>query len=84
MVKSFELTDDEQRIAIYTGIITSAFTFAEFSAIIFWGWLSDKVGRKPVLLFGLAGTSMSMLIFGFAQSLPTALLARGLGGLLNG
>jgi MFS family permease len=83
MVKSFGVTDESQ-IAIYTGLITSSFAFAEFAASIFWGWLSDRVGRKPVLLTGLAGTGISMLMFGFAPNLRMALFARALGGFLNG
>ena len=84
MVQTFGITNDEKQISIYAGMVTSAFAIAEFSASIFWGWLSDKIGRKPVLLTGLAGTGISMLVFGFAKSLPVALLARTLGGLLNG
>jgi len=37
-----------------------------------------------VLLAGLAGTAVSMLVFGLAPNLPIALLGRALGGLLNG
>ncbi|KAL2159008.1 hypothetical protein VTH06DRAFT_3039 [Thermothelomyces fergusii] len=84
MVKDFRLTEDESRISFYAGMVTSAFTFAEFSTSVFWGRLSDKVGRKPVLLMGMAGTGLSVLIFGFAPSLPVALFARALGGFLNG
>lgn len=84
MVKSFKITDDERQIAMYAGMVTSAFAMAEFLASIFWGRLSDRVGRKPVLLTGLTGTGISMVIFGFAPSLPIALLARFLGGILNG
>lgn len=83
MVKSFGITDARE-IAVYTGLVTSIFAIAEFSASIFWGWLSDRVGRKPVLLTGLAGTGVSMLMFGFAHNLPMALVARALGGFLNG
>ncbi|KAL2167390.1 hypothetical protein VTG60DRAFT_1340 [Thermothelomyces hinnuleus] len=84
MVKDFRLTEDESQISFYAGMVTSAFTFAEFSTSVFWGRLSDKVGRKPVLLMGMAGTGLSVLIFGFAPSLPVALFARALGGFLNG
>lgn len=84
MVDSFKITDDNSRIAVYAGMVTSAFAFAEFSTGLVWGRLSDKIGRKPVLLTGLAGTALSMLLFGFASNLPVALLARALGGLLNG
>ena len=84
MVASFKVTADEHQIAIYAGLVTSSFAFAEFSTGVLWGRISDRVGRKPILLTGLAGTGLSMLVFGFAPSLPVALLARALGGLLNG
>ena len=84
MILSFKITADDRQIAIYAGMVTSAFAFAEFSTGIVWGKLSDRVGRKPVLLSGLAGTLLSMLVFGFAPSLPVALVGRALGGLLNG
>ncbi|KAI9825701.1 MAG: hypothetical protein M1832_001045 [Thelocarpon impressellum] len=84
MISSFEITSDDRQIAIYAGMVTSAFAFAEFSTGVVWGRLSDRIGRKPVLLTGLAGTGLSMLIFGFATNLPMALLGRALGGVLNG
>ena len=83
MIKSFGIME-ETKVAIYAGMVTSAFAFAEFSSGVVWGRLSDRIGRKPILLTGLFGTALSMLIFGFAPSLPVALLARALGGLLNG
>ena len=84
MISSFHITSDNSQIAIYAGMVTSAFAFAEFSTGMVWGRLSDRVGRKPVLIGGLAGTGLSMMIFGFAPNLPVALLGRALGGLLNG
>lgn len=84
MVKDFNITHDKTQISWYAGLVTSAFTIAEFSTSLFWGRLSDKVGRKPVLLMGLGGTGLSVLLFGFSQSLTVALFARFLGGFLNG
>jgi MFS family permease len=84
MIEDFKITNNKDQIAVYAGMVTSAFAFAEFSSGVPWGRLSDKIGRKPVLLFGLAGTALSMIMFGFARSFPVALLARALGGLLNG
>lgn len=84
MVESFHVTDNDQKIAVFAGMITSAFTFAEFSSGLFWGRLSDRIGRKPVLIMGLVGTAISMLVFGFSPNLTTAMIARALGGLLNG
>lgn len=84
MVLSFNITQDERQVSIYAGMVTSAFALAEFSASVFWGRLSDRVGRKPVLLTGLAGTGVSILAFGFSLNLPMALVARAVGGILNG
>lgn len=84
MIEDFGITADPNKIAVYAGMVTSAFTLAEFATGVMWGKLSDKIGRKPVLLSGLIGTAISVLIFGFAPSLPVALFARAMGGLLNG
>ncbi len=84
MVEDFNITDDKTKISVYAGMVTSAFTLAEFSTGVLWGRLSDRIGRKPVLLTGLAGTALSVLVFGFAPNLTVALIARALGGLLNG
>jgi MFS family permease len=84
MIENFGVVKHETEISVYAGMVTSAFAFAEFSSGVPWGRLSDRIGRKPVLLTGLAGTALSMLVFGFAPNLPVALLARALGGLLNG
>jgi MFS family permease len=84
MIESFELTDNENQISMYAGMLITAFAFAEFSTGMLWGRVSDWIGRKPVLIMGLVGTALSMISFGFARSLPGAILARALGGLLNG
>lgn len=84
MIKDFGIAHDESGISMYVGMVTSAFAFAECVSGIFWGRLSDRIGRKKVLLGGLFGTGLSMILFGFAKNLPMALVARALGGLLNG
>ena len=48
-----------------------------------WGMLADRVGRRPVLLVGLAGSAVAPLIFGLADSLAVALFARILDGCLD-
>jgi MFS family permease len=84
MIESFNITQDESQISVYAGMLITAFAFAEFSTGMIWGRISDRVGRKPVLLMGLVGTALSMICFGFARTLPGAIMARALGGLLNG
>lgn len=51
---------------------------------MYWGGLSDRIGRKPVLLLGCVGTMFSMVMMGFASNIWIALVGRVLGGLLNG
>lgn len=65
-------------------MLITAFAFAEFTTGMIWGRISDRVGRKPVLVMGLIGTAISMVCFGFATNLWTAVIARALGGFLNG
>ena len=84
MIETFNITQDESQISVYAGLLITAFAFAEFSTGMIWGRISDRIGRKPVLMMGLVGTALSMICFGFARTLPGAILARALGGLLNG
>jgi MFS family permease len=46
----------------------SLYFAAQAITVLQWGRLSDKVGRKPVLLCGLLGTSVSSLLFGLSRS----------------
>ena len=49
-----------------------------------WCFISDRLGRKPCLIFGLFGTAVSMTLFGLSESLPWAITTRAVCGLLNG
>ncbi|KAE8224649.1 hypothetical protein CF319_g2494 [Tilletia indica] len=68
----------------YAGIVESVFAFVQFLTIFQWGRLSDKIGRKPVLITGLTGTAISITAFGFAHSLAGMVIARSIAGALNG
>ncbi|SPJ74544.1 related to E.coli tetracycline resistance protein TCR1 [Fusarium torulosum] len=82
MVK--DLGIDEKDASLYAGLLVSAYAVAEALTSMGWGVLSDRIGRKPVVLLGLVGVALSSLIFGLAKSYWVALLARFVGGALNG
>ncbi|KAI1460312.1 MFS general substrate transporter [Annulohypoxylon moriforme] len=75
---------DDTDASFYAGLLVSAYAVAEAMTAIGWGALSDRYGRKPVVLFGLGGVAISSLIFGLATEYWVALLARFIGGALNG
>lgn len=83
MVIGFEF-GSKSDASFYCGIIIAAFSLAESFTSIWWGTLSDRIGRKPVLLLGCCGTILSLLVVGFSESFAVALFGRILGGLLNG
>eukprot|EP01113_Clastostelium_recurvatum_P018241 TRINITY_DN2151_c0_g1_i6.p1 TRINITY_DN2151_c0_g1~~TRINITY_DN2151_c0_g1_i6.p1 ORF type:complete len:574 (-),score=120.49 TRINITY_DN2151_c0_g1_i6:28-1749(-) len=83
MVRDFGVAEDDESIGYYAGYLASAFFFGQFVSSFFWGWLSDRVGRRPILLIGLVGSSISILTFGFSSSYAMATGARLFGGLIN-
>ncbi|KAH8993664.1 major facilitator superfamily transporter [Lactarius deliciosus] len=75
---------DEKKVGYYAGLIVSLYFAAEAVTILQWSRLSDKVGRKPVLLFGLLGTIVSSILFGLSRSFSALVFSRCLNGILNG
>lgn len=82
MVKDLGIAEDDA--AFYSGLLVSAYAVAEALTAMGWGAISDVYGRKPVALIGLGGVALSSLLFGFAKTYWVALLARLIGGALNG
>jgi MFS family permease len=66
------------------GLLTAAFSIAQFFATPVLGSLSDKWGRKPLLVISLIGTAVSFVMFGFANSIFMLFAARILDGLTGG
>ncbi|CAO1636295.1 unnamed protein product [Sympodiomycopsis kandeliae] len=73
-----------RNVGLYAGIIESLFMATQCTTLLFWGAQSDRRGRKPILLFGLLGSSASIVLFGLAKSFWFAVVARCLAGALNG
>ncbi len=66
------------------GVLTASFSIAQFFATPVLGSLSDKWGRKPLLVISLAGTCISFLLFAEARVLWILFAARILDGLTGG
>lgn len=62
------------------GLLYSIFSLMQFVFSPVWGRVSDRVGRRPILMLGLAGSVVFYALFGFASNLPAeaAWLALGL------
>ncbi|KAG1740058.1 MFS general substrate transporter [Suillus lakei] len=75
---------DDAAVGYYAGIIESLFFVAQTLTVLRWSRLSDRVGRKPVLLVGLSGTCISMLCFGLSTTFWGLVISRCMCGVLNG
>lgn len=84
MIRDFGVVKDEAQISTYSGYLAASFALMQFIFIVQWGKMSDRVGRKRILLTGLLGTGVCMLLFGFSPNFYFAICVRGLMGALNG
>ncbi|HEY6484693.1 MAG TPA: MFS transporter [Steroidobacteraceae bacterium] len=64
--------------------VMGTYSLCQLIAAPFWGRLSDRYGRRPILMSSLAGACISYLILGFADSIWWLLLSRALGGFMAG
>ncbi|KAK1712115.1 major facilitator superfamily transporter [Colletotrichum lupini] len=71
-------------VGFYSGLIESLFSLTQAVVMIFWGRLSDRIGRKPVLVFSLCGVTIATSIFGMAQTIWQMILFRCLAGVFGG
>ncbi|GAB7346724.1 hypothetical protein MBLNU459_g1834t2 [Dothideomycetes sp. NU459] len=72
------------QVGLYVGLIASSFALAQFATNFFWGWLSDRIGRKPVVLMGTFLTAICFVAFGFCRTLWQAIIVQAMMGLVNG
>ncbi|HTO08752.1 MAG TPA: MFS transporter [Myxococcota bacterium] len=62
------------------GLITALYAVGLVLFLPLWGWVSDRIGRRPVLLVSLLGTAASFVLLASAGSLTMVLIARFMGG----
>ena len=66
------------------GLALAAFAVGNVSVVLYSGRLSDRIGRKPLLIVGLALAAVSTTALGFATSLPLFFLEAVIAGLASG
>ncbi len=67
--------------AFMVGLLSTSFSLMQFAFSPIWGRWSDKIGRRPIILIGLAGSGLSYVALALADSLALVFAARILGGI---
>jgi DHA1 family multidrug resistance protein-like MFS transporter len=65
------------------GLLVATSALLEFLFAPVWGGVSDRIGRKPVLMLGMVGYSLSSLLFGLSTQLWMLFASRALSGILS-
>ena len=72
---------DAAQVSRSTGLLTGLYMLSLFLFAPVWGRLSDRYGRRIILLIGLIGFSATMLTFAFIENLPAVYAERFLSGM---
>lgn len=65
------------------GLLMASYAIMQFIFSPIWGNISDRIGRKPVLMLGVLGFGLTQLLFGFSSALWMLLASRLLAGILS-
>jgi len=74
---------DTDLINFHIGLLTSIYPLFQLIFVVVWGKLSDRYGRKPVIIIGLIGFVIMQLLTGLATSLTMLYIARIFGGIFT-
>lgn len=78
------LRDDDAEATRMVTLLLAAYSGAQFATNMLWGRMSDSVGRRPVMLFGLASVLVGTIGFGFSNSISAMFVFRIIPGFLSG
>ncbi|AEO61252.1 MFS general substrate transporter-like protein [Thermothelomyces thermophilus ATCC 42464] len=83
MVASFdEIPDGDE--GLYVGLLASSFALAQLATNLLWGYLSDRVGRKPTMLLGTSLLMVCFVCFGLCSTFAQLIMVHVAMGLFNG
>lgn len=84
LVQDLAAEEGVVRIGLWVGLLMTGYSFGQFLFSPIWGSLSDRIGRRPVLMIGLVGNTVFFTAFGLSSTLLFALAMRFLSGVFNG
>ncbi|KAJ2491253.1 hypothetical protein IWW47_005066, partial [Coemansia sp. RSA 2052] len=84
MIEDFGVADSPKDISHYSSILYMSFSISQTLTIMHWGRLSDRIGRRPVLIAGLVGILAVSILFGFTKSFAMAVVVRMATGVFAG
>ncbi|KAL2148258.1 hypothetical protein VTH82DRAFT_2406 [Thermothelomyces myriococcoides] len=83
MVASFdEIPEGDE--GLYVGLLASSFALAQLTTNLLWGYLSDRVGRKPTMLLGTSLLMVCFIFFGLCRTFAQLIMVHVAMGLFNG
>ena len=68
---------------LMVGLIISSYSAMQFLFSPVWGALSDRLGRRPLLILGLFGSAVSYIVFGLADTIGVLLASRVIAGIMG-
>jgi len=71
-------------VVLFGGLLGALYSLTQFITAPLWGGISDRVGRKPVLLISVFGLFLSYVLWFFSGSFTLLIVARAVGGLMSG
>ncbi|KIK63616.1 hypothetical protein GYMLUDRAFT_40676 [Collybiopsis luxurians FD-317 M1] len=78
------VTDDPSQIGYFSGLVESTFAVSQLLFIYQTARLSDKLGRRPVIMMGTLGVALSTMYFGVSNSMLNLLICRCISGVFAG
>lgn len=71
-------------VVLFGGLLGALYSLLQFVAAPMWGAISDRVGRRPVLLISVFGLFLSYILWIFSGSFTLLIGARIIGGIMSG
>ncbi|KAJ2456120.1 hypothetical protein GGF42_003301 [Coemansia sp. RSA 2424] len=84
MIEDFDVADSPKDISYYASMMFMSFSISQAMTVMYWGRLSDRIGRRPVLIAGLIGMLAVSILFGVCKTFTMALLVRMAAGVFAG